>query len=57
MLGITDKDYCIWDAIVNEMLDLWVNGIVVQGIKYRVAIVRVVLDGRGMETLLKVQGK
>ena len=57
LLGITDKDYCIWDAIVNEMLDLWVNGIVVQGIKYRVAIVRVVLDGRGMETLLKVQGK
>jgi hypothetical protein len=50
-LALDDGDYCIWDAIIKELQDLWLNGIWVNGIKWRVAVLRVTLDGRGLEYL------
>jgi hypothetical protein len=56
LLALDDGDYCIWDAIIKELQDLWLNGMWVNGIKWRVAVLRVTLDGRGLEYLTKTSG-
>jgi hypothetical protein len=56
MLGVNYGAYSIWDSIVEEFNDLWINGIIVGDIKYRIAIIRVTLDGKGLQTLTKTSG-
>jgi hypothetical protein len=56
LLAFDDGDNCVWDELVKESQDLWINGIIVKGIKYRVAITRVPLDGRGFEQLTRASG-
>jgi hypothetical protein len=46
----------VWDAVVSEFLDLWNHGVNIDGNIYRVAITRVILDGRGLEHLTKTSG-
>jgi hypothetical protein len=43
-------------VIVEELLLLWHQGIAIEDIVYRVAIVSVVLDGKGLEKVKKQQG-
>jgi hypothetical protein len=45
LCALDDGDNCVWDELVKESQDLWINGIIVKRIKYRVAITRVPLDG------------
>jgi hypothetical protein len=45
LLASDDDDNCVWDELVKESQDLWINGIIVKGIKYRVAITGLPLDG------------
>jgi hypothetical protein len=56
LLAFDDGDNCVWDELVKESQDLWINGIIVKGIKYRVAITGVTLDGRGFEQLTRASG-
>jgi hypothetical protein len=45
LCALDDGDNCVWAELVKESQDLWINGIIVKGIRYRVAITRVTLDG------------
>jgi hypothetical protein len=56
MVAIDDGGYCVFDALVKEFNDLWRNGIVVNGERWRVAIIRFVCDGKGLEKFTKTQG-
>jgi hypothetical protein len=56
LLAFDDGDNCVWDELVKESQDLWINVIIVKGIKYRVAVTRVTLDGRGFEQLTRASG-
>jgi hypothetical protein len=53
ILAFDDGD-SVWDELVTQ--DLWINGIIVKGIKYRVAITGVTLDGRGFEQRTRASG-
>lgn len=56
LLALDDGNHSIWDAVVAEFQDLWNHGIVSNGIRYRVAIIRIVLDGKGLQDLTKTMG-
>jgi hypothetical protein len=56
LLAIDDGKDPVWDAVVSEFLDLWNHGVNIDGNIYRVAITRVILDGRGLEHLTKTSG-
>jgi hypothetical protein len=57
MIALDTGDQAVWDPIVEEFHDLWSNGIIINGVKYRVAILRVTLDGRAFESLTRTSGE
>jgi hypothetical protein len=56
MLGIDDGDHAIWETVVHEFNTLWLQGLLIDNIRYRVAIVRITMDGRGLEFFTKTEG-
>jgi hypothetical protein len=56
MIALDTGDQAVWDPIVEEFNDLWLNGITLNGVKNRVAILRVTLDGRAFESLTRTSG-
>jgi hypothetical protein len=57
LIAVDDGSQSVWDAIVKELIDLWNNGIKFNEITYKVAVLRVVLDGRGLEKLTRTSGQ
>jgi hypothetical protein len=56
LLALDDGSNAIWEPIMMEFQELWNHGIRIDNITYRVAILRVTLDGRGLESLTKTSG-
>jgi hypothetical protein len=49
LLGLDDGTRRVWDAIVKELEDLESRGILIDGHIWPVVIVRITMDGRGLE--------
>jgi hypothetical protein len=56
LLTLDNGDHAVWDAVVSELTDLWNIGFVYNGIRYRIAILRITLDGKGLEYFTKTKG-
>lgn len=56
MCGIDDGNHAIWECVVHELNDLWINGFEFNGKKYRIALLRITMDGRGLEHFTKTSG-
>ena len=56
LLAIDTGDQAVWDPIVHEFQDLWQHGIQINGVKNRVAILRITLDGRAFESFTRTSG-
>jgi hypothetical protein len=56
MVGLDDGSKAIWQAVVADFLDLWEHGLVVDNNHYVVAIVRVVMDGMGLQDFTETHG-
>jgi hypothetical protein len=56
LLAMDDGGYCSFEPLIIEFQDLWRNGISYNGVLYRVAILRVLCDGRGLEKMTKTSG-
>jgi hypothetical protein len=57
LMAIDNGSQAVWDVIIKELLDLWNVGFTIGRIQYRVALLRVVLAGRGLEKLTKTSGE
>jgi hypothetical protein len=55
LLALDDGSICVWETVVEEFNYLWRVGVVHNGIRYRVAIIRVTLDGPGLQKLTCTQ--
>jgi hypothetical protein len=56
MAGFDLGAYCSLDIFVEELLQLWNIGFVVDGQRYKVFLIEILTDSRGREKLMKVQG-
>lgn len=56
MAGFDLGAYCSLEIFADELLELWNNGFVVDGQRYKVFLIEILSDSRGREKLMKVQG-
>ena len=56
MAGFDLGATCSLDIFADELLQLWDQGFVVDGQRYKVFLIEILTDSRGREKLMKVQG-
>ena len=56
MAGFDLGAYCSLDIFADELLQLWNEGFIVDGQRYKVFLIEILTDSRGREKLMKVQG-
>ena len=56
MAGLDLDAYCSLEVFADELYQLWIDGFVVDGQRYKVFLIEILSDSRGREKLMKVQG-